>query len=470
MSRQCNTQQQGFRKATVLNSVTATTVGATSECSGESEKKMCPLCEGNHKLGSCDRFLGMKLQRRFSFLARKRRCFRCLEEGHIIDKCSSRQSCTVEGCSDTRHHTQLHRFERNQLDNCESVVCGAALDDESGVNHEKPYFMTVSVKLEWNKKEVFTYALLDTGSKRSFCDQKLTEALEANGPAKQVPFCTLSSTSKFDTVFCREIDLNVYGLDVNRNAVKLSKVLTISEIPLWAKTVLKRMERFPHLEGITMSELANRKVVLLIGLDAFTVFRRLKTRLGPLGTLDAIRTILGWTLFRPSLSLDHVTGDNVGKSFPSMHASLADDVEADSESPLRNPLPGELRVPNSREYRAAFKKIKSSVKMVEGHFQLPLLWKEKGFKLPSNRKMVENRLESLRKRLSKDKNLHKRYIEVMEGYIQKDYAELVNAEEDSKVVEWFLPHFPVLNPRKPEKLRIVFDCAAKSWGISLNDA
>ena len=75
--------------------------------------------------------------------------------------------------------------------------------------------------------------------------------------------------------------------------------------------------------------------------------------------------------------------------------------------------------------------------------------------------MVENRLESLRKRLIKDKNLHKRYVEVMEGYIQKGYAELADAE-DSKVVEWFLPYFPVLNPRKPEKLRIVIDCAAKS--------
>ena len=197
-----------------------------------------------------------------------------------------------------------------------------------------------------------------------------------------------------------------------------------------------------------MSELADKKVGLLIGLDAFTVFRPLETRFGPSGTPDTIRTILGWTLFGPSLSLEHVTGDNAGKSFPSMHASLADDVEADSESPLKNPLPGELRVPNSREDRAAFKKMKNSVKMVEGHFQLPLLWKEEGFKLPSIRKMLEKRLESLRKRLSKDKNLHKRYMEVMEGYIQKGYAELADAEEDSKAVEWFLPHFPIFKSAK----------------------
>ena len=44
--------------------------------------------------------------------------------------------------------------------------------------------MTVLVKLKWKKKKIFTYALLDTGSQRSFCDQKLAEALGADRPIK----------------------------------------------------------------------------------------------------------------------------------------------------------------------------------------------------------------------------------------------------------------------------------------------
>ena len=58
----------------------------------------------------------------------------------------------------------------------------------------------------------------------------------------------------------------------------------------------------------------------------------------------------------------------------------------------------------------------------------------------------------------------------MEGYIQKDYAKMTDVEESSEEVEWFLTHFPDLIRRKPEKLRIVFDCASKGLGISLNDA
>ena len=33
---------------------------------------------------------------------------------------------------------------------------------------------------------------------------------------------------------------------------------------------------------------------------------------------------------------------------------------------------------------------------------------------------------------------------------------------------WYLPHNNVFNPKKPEKVRIVFDCAATNNGKSLN--
>jgi len=52
----------------------------------------------------------------------------------------------------------------------------------------------------------------------------------------------------------------------------------------------------------------------------------------------------------------------------------------------------------------------------------------------------------------------------------KEYAEQVPKEEielpDKRI--WYIPHHPVLNPKKPDKLRIVYDCAASFSSVSLN--
>lgn len=55
--------------------------------------------------------------------------------------------------------------------------------------------------------------------------------------------------------------------------------------------------------------------------------------------------------------------------------------------------------------------------------------------------------------------------------MEKGYAERVpeesNTREDGLV--WYLPHHAVINPKKPDKTRVVFDCSAKFQGVSLND-
>ena len=252
----------------------------------------------------------------------------------------------------------------------------------------------------------------------------------------------------------------------------LFKVLTVEKIPLRASPVPCRgsIKNFKHLHGITLSELPDKTVGLLIGLNASNLFRPLETRFGPMGTPDAIKTILGWTLFGPALDLNDYPESYVGSTC--MHASLTSSSELDTSSPLENVQPNELTIANSREDRMAYERMKNSIKMIDGHFLLPLLWKQEGLRLPKNRQMVENRLASLKKRLSRDTDteLHSKYNEVMESYLEKGYAEKVETNSDSAGSEWYLPHFPVFNPHKPEKLRIVFGCAAKRMGFSLNDA
>ena len=59
----------------------------------------------------------------------------------------------------------------------------------------------------------------------------------------------------------------------------------------------------------------------------------------------------------------------------------------------------------------------------------------------------------------------------MSNVLDKGYAETVPAAEvnrqDGRV--WYIPHHGVYHPRKPENVRVVFDCTASYNGIALND-
>lgn len=81
--------------------------------------------------------------------------------------------------------------------------------------------------------------------------------------------------------------------------------------------------------------------------------------------------------------------------------------------------------------------------------------------------MAMARLQCLERRLDRDSVLRGAYSAKIIDYIEKGYFVRASGEHQQKT--WFLPHFPVVNPYKPNKLRIVFDAAAKSHGRCLND-
>ena len=55
-------------------------------------------------------------------------------------------------------------------------------------------------------------------------------------------------------------------------------------------------------------------------------------------------------------------------------------------------------------------------------------------------------------------------------YVNKCYLGLRTPAQSSANKVWYLLHHCVFHPKKPNKLRIVFDCAAHFKGVSLNDA
>ena len=129
-------------------------------------------------------------------------------------------------------------------------------------------------------------------------------------------------------------------------------------------------------------------------------------------------------------------------------------------------------LPNSsfRKDRKGFEIMEQSLKVIEGHFQLPLLWNHENTRLPDNRFMVHKRLNSLKRRLKKDAGLKAAYTEMMQEYIERGFAKRVEEKNAKPGHFWFLLYYPMIYSNRPNKLRIVFDCASKHLGVSLNEA
>ncbi|KAG1713966.1 hypothetical protein GQR58_002026 [Nymphon striatum] len=84
--------------------------------------------------------------------------------------------------------------------------------------------------------------------------------------------------------------------------------------------------------------------------------------------------------------------------------------------------------------------------------------------LPASKFMADQRLKSLVKRLNKH-GLYQIYNEEVETLLNKGFAEHV-VEKTIPQAVWYIPHHFV--PKKGNKIRIVYDCAAQVEGRSIN--
>ena len=126
----------------------------------------------------------------------------------------------------------------------------------------------------------------------------------------------------------------------------------------------------------------------------------------------------------------------------------------------------------SKEDDKALEMLKATTKFDGERYEVGLLWKNAKPHLPNNYSSAVSQLKSLERRLEKDENLKQRYKETIDVDLQKgfvrilDEAEIENTKTD---LQWYVPHLPVLNPNKPDKVRRVCNAASKFGGVSLND-
>ncbi|XP_076054502.1 uncharacterized protein LOC143033198 [Oratosquilla oratoria] len=106
--------------------------------------------------------------------------------------------------------------------------------------------------------------------------------------------------------------------------------------------------------------------------------------------------------------------------------------------------------------------------MTNGKYEIPLPMKEKPIIVPDSEPMAFERLQRL-KRKFKDDEYYRQYNQFMINLLDKGYAEEVPTCDVKNQQAWYIPHFGVRRPTKSNRVRVVFDCAARVDYLSLND-
>jgi hypothetical protein len=115
--------------------------------------------------------------------------------------------------------------------------------------------------------------------------------------------------------------------------------------------------------------------------------------------------------------------------------------------------------------------MQSETKLVEGHYECPLPFRDQSIAMPNNRVQAVQRANGIKKRFARDKKFEEDYKGFMRKVLDKRYGRMAPnepADEDTEQIRWYLPHHGIYHPQKPDKIRVVSDCSCQYAGVSLN--
>ena len=451
----------------------------------------CPLCQGNHWLSRCEVFRGNSVVDRLRFIRRKGLCDNCLMPGHMAVSCPKESFCRLSDCKfKHRKHTTFLHPKNNVADGSEALAQGSSIPSNTqaqeatdqaqncfveveegrcsatgaGLSSTGLAIVPVKVRAKGKNKMIETYAFLDPGSNTSFCTDQLIERLDAPGRRTTLSLTTMDSQNV--TSQSLVVSLEVFDLQ-GSNSVELCSVFSRSKLPVAKSDVPLQsdVDRWPHLEGVDLPCI-DADIDLLIGNDVPKALEPIEVLQSEDGGPYAVRTLLGWTINGPLGRMNH---SNRTSNRIQSHVEL--DVQFHNFCEMEfNDSQFSITKEMSQEDRRALKMMEESTKLCDGHYEVALPWRVFPPDLPNNKMLAEHRLCLLKKRLMRDQALHRKYCSFMEDLFEKGHAQRVPNDQlyHETARAWYLPHHSVVHPRKPDKVRVVFDCAAKFQGTSLN--
>ena len=313
-----------------------------------------------------------------------------------------------------------------------------------------------------------TYAFLDPGSNATFVTEKLMEQLSVRGKRTGILLRAMGHEKPVKTYAMR--GLEICSLD-GSCFIELPEVFTQNAIPVSQEKIPTEMgiKRWPNLKDVHLRPI-KADVGLLIGANIPKAMEPLKVINSQWEGPYAVLTCLGWTINGPLGSTAPM--DEHGRTrITSNEISVVklEELLVHQYNQEFSELACNEKQENSFEDKKFLHMVNSSVKRKDGHYEIPLPFRQDNIRLPNNRKLAEQRALSLACKFQKDEALRKDYNGFMSDVLRKGHAERVSEEQLPRKVGrlWYIPPPDVYHKSK-KTIWMVFDCASSFQGTSLN--
>ncbi|XP_035712907.1 uncharacterized protein LOC110856404 [Folsomia candida] len=425
----------------------------------------CPCCKSNnHKLHACRDFADKPTDERWELVKNNHLCFRCMASGHGARDCKFSRSCGVDGC-EKHHHKMLHIAAPRR-----SPANDAAVPPEMvNTGEEVPYIdlMVLPVTLEGPGGSISTFMMLDCGSTLTVIESTIAEAIGLRGESRQIKVGGFQTDPTI--LNTKVVSFRIKSKD-SSFVHNLQNVKTVDKLKLREQSVRKSLlKKWPHLQGIDLDTYDCKRPGILVGMDNPTLFLQKDYRVGKGSNSNspiAIRTPLGWALMGRTAWAGREQYAYHMQEVDPLHQLVKDQFSTESFGV--KPL---VEKPRTKEDKRAQEILDASTRRVEGGWETALLWRDDHVQLPESYSTAYRRLMSMERKMDRDPEFLKSYCTKIDEYLPKGYARVLSPEEAATTSSKtnYIPHLMALNPKKPGKLRFVFDAAAKNHGRSLND-
>ena len=431
----------------------------------------CFFCsQRGHTLAGCKAFKEKPAEERLAWITEQKRCLTCFSRWHEEKACPKRKPCGVQGCR-SHHHPIVHQEPQPAS---QATVAVSTTPRRSQAN--KTVLLRVApVEVSGPAGTVKTYALFDEASTVTLIDAKLASEVGAVGPVQPLTTTWTNATSHTDRN-SRSVNISIKGKECTES-FQMTGVRTTNDLALPSQSIdIKTTARWPHLDSLPLEGMREATPQLLIGQDNYHLIVPRQIHEGPPNAPVATQTKLGWIVhgntgqFRNRLEPQYTCAIFSKYADEPLHQLVKESFALDALG--TSPLVSAAR--RSKDEERAQDILETTTKRTaDGHrWETGLLWRDGIAQLPESRASAEHRLYGMEKKLRNDRNLADLYCSKIKEYVEKGYCRKLSGEEaaSNPPRTWYLPHFCVTNPNKPGKLRLVFDAAAKSNGMSLNDA